>query len=204
MKYILNNILNNIMHNYLVFIVAIILVLYLTEIGRKNPSRERVMQSRKITSPIYFNIDMNKLCGASGIINTGENNTVTSDEEKYAKLNSCEKKMVKTCPPEKSKDTQIYEQKEIIKNLKLELGDNTPAYRFSKSDRYFLDNGYEGGDDKFVRQMQVMGGRAKEAATARSLWSKNTFIPYLEEELQMHENSGGWWEDQNLENEMYI
>jgi len=208
------------MISYWIIILVIILIFYIGEDSGLSKRSGLTFQSyiygyipTKDNNPYNFDIDMSKICDSVG--NCSKNDSDKSDdkpgkisrEKILENLNDCEKKAIGSCPPEKSLETQLFEQKELIKNLKLELEDKTPKYRFSKSDRYFLDNDPDAGDyrnissnsinvtdigdDKITAQMLVMGGRSKESLDNRSLWSKNALIPYLEEELKMHENSYG-------------
>lgn len=193
------------MNNYLILIIVIFLIFILfNDAGfmPKNKHHKPVTQSQ--IQPMYFNIDMNKICDKLGDNDKDDKQGDAKNDKKYEKLNSCEKQAVKTCPPEKPLETQLFEQKELVRKLKLQLDDKTPTYRYSKSDRYFMDNelnqgGNVTGDDKFVVQMQAMMRRPKESLDARSMWSKNSLIPFLEQELQMHEGAYGWWEDQDLD-----
>lgn len=176
------------MGNYLIFILIIVLIYYISDY---NATRAEL--------PLYFDLNMSKICKS---LDDNKDDKDDKDVDIKKGLSACQKEKIKSCLPEKSIETQLFEQKKKVEELTLQLADNTPTYRFSKHDRYFLDNGYTGGDDKFTERMQAMSKKSKEAVIARSMWSKNSLIPYLEEELQMHENSGGWWEDQNLEIDM--
>jgi hypothetical protein len=129
-------------------------------------------------------------------------NRLGSEEELIAdnegdKIKKCEQK----CKPVKSLADQLFEQKKLYEELKLKYEDNTPAYRYSTTDRYIIDTGVEPvADDKLASKMKDTGGRAQEAADSRSLYGKNSLIPFIEEELNEHANSYGWWDDsENLE-----
>ena len=122
-----------------------------------------------------------------------------SDEDAVIEnmIKTCEDK----CTPEKSLADQLFEQKKLYEDLKLKYEDTTPEYRYSTTDRYIIDTGAEPvADDKLAFKMKDVGGRAQEAADSRSLYGKNSLIPFIEEELNEHANACGWWEDnENLE-----
>lgn len=122
---------------------------------------------------------------------------IEDSDDEDDKIEKCEEK----CTPKKSLEDQLYEQKKIYEELKLKCEDTTPAYRYSTTDRYIIDTGVEPvADDKLAFKMKDAGGRAQEAADARSLYGKNSLIPFIEEELNEHANACGWWDDcENLE-----
>jgi hypothetical protein len=57
------------------------------------------------------------------------------------------------------------------------------------------------GDDALTAQMLDNGKRDKRAMTTRALWDKNSFKPYIEQELREHEASV-WWESDALDTQM--
>lgn len=54
------------------------------------------------------------------------------------------------------------------------------------------------GDDILAKHVAHNQKKSKQSLDNRSLWNKNSLIPYLEEELEEHANSR-WWDDDNLE-----
>ncbi len=56
------------------------------------------------------------------------------------------------------------------------------------------------GDDNLTYRMHEMGQKNKQAMDNRAMFDKNSFLPYIEEELRSHSNSI-WWDDETLENE---
>jgi len=131
----------------------------------------------------------------SGDNGSTDANNGSNDEE----LKKCKDK----CVPKKSLADQLFDQKMLYEELKLKYEDNTPAYRYSTTDRYIIDTGAEPvADDKLVSKMKDTGCRAQEAADSRSLYGKNSLIPFIEEELEEHANSYGWWDDNDLEDDM--
>lgn len=201
------------MENYTVLIIIILILFVFCDYSRYEHDyyKPKYNKSRRYldtqsNNPLYFNLDIDKVCkAAASNANNGDSQKdqcgKVDDEVRYKYLNECEKKKIQSCPQEKTLEEQLEDYKQVVKELKLELNDKTPAYDFNKSDRYFVDKDLfpTSGDDKFTIHMQEMQKRSKQSLDARSMWSTNSLIPYLEEELQMHENSGGWWEDSNLE-----
>jgi hypothetical protein len=195
------------MEKYLVLVVVLIIIYMLFELNQRDAKdiKKQVLKdiiksqnAQQSVQPIYFNMDLNKICGAA----TKDKKADDEDPDaKYKNLSECERSKIKMCPKEKTIEEQLEEQKQLVKNLQLQINDKTPLYDFNKNDRYFIDTELDmsNGDDIFAMKMQDIGRKPKEATIARSMWSKNSLIPYLEEELQMHENSCGWWEDENLE-----
>lgn len=187
------------MDNYIVFIVIIILVFLLSDYKRYNPNEVyRRRENYTSDQPLYFNLDIDKVCKQSSKDEPKDLRDI-DEETRYKYLNECQKEKVKTCPLEKSLEEQLEEQKQMVKNLKLELEDKTPLYDYNKSDRYFIDPDTPSGDQQYALRMQEMMKRSKQSMDNRSKWSTNSLIPYIEEELQMHANSGGWWDSDELE-----
>lgn len=60
-----------------------------------------------------------------------------------------------------------------------------------------IDDG--NGDNKLTAHVSHNQKKSKQSMDNRSMWSKNSLIPYLEEELQEHANSRWWDDDSNLE-----
>jgi hypothetical protein len=54
------------------------------------------------------------------------------------------------------------------------------------------------GDDRLAKHVSHNQKKSKQSLDNRSLWNKNSLIPYLEEELEEHANSR-WWDDDSLE-----
>ncbi|MGL5934489.1 MAG: hypothetical protein ACRCZI_02580 [Cetobacterium sp.] len=183
------------MDNYIMFVIIIILIFLLSD--KRYNYADTYTKKKKTTNerPLYFNLDLEKVCGSS----KKDQSSIVDDETRYKYLSECQREKVKDCPREKTLEEQLEEQKEMVKNLKLELEDRTPIYDYNKSDRYFIDPEKVSGDDQYALRMQEMMKQSKRSTDNRSKWSTNSLIPYIEEELQMHANSGGWWEDDNLE-----
>lgn len=123
------------------------------------------------------------------------------DKPVEATVEEKQKKCEEKCVPKKSVDDQLFEQKQLYEELKLKVEDTSLPYRYSTTDRYIIDTGVEPvADDKLAFKMKDTGGRAQEAADSRSLYGKNSLIPFIEEELEEHANSYGWWDnDEDLE-----
>lgn len=111
----------------------------------------------------------------------------------------------------KSLDTESKKTSNEVKELKHKLDEQKELYealraKYEKEDvkkSDLFDNDPIGlvGDDVFTNRLVDMNKKSKEAMDNRTMWDKNTFTPYLEEELQEHENSQSWWEDPDIENE---
>jgi len=135
----------------------------------------------------------------SNDVESTDGNSDSVDDNEDEKLKKCEDK----CIPKKSLADQLFEQKMLYEELKLKYEDPTPEYRYSTTDRYIIDSGVEPvADDKLAFKMKDTGGRAQEAANSRSCYGKNSLIPFIEEEIEEHANSYGWWDDNDLEDEM--
>jgi hypothetical protein len=130
-----------------------------------------------------------------------KNDTLSDPEDPEDIDEDTVKKCEEKCTPTKSLADQLFDEKKINEELRLKYEDKTPAYRYSTTDRYIIDTGVEPvADDKLAFKMKESGGRALEAADSRSLYGKNSLLPFIEEELEEHANSYGWWDDdENLE-----
>lgn len=175
------------MHN-LLLIVLIIVLIYL--IGKSTMVDYDIPRN---SDPVYFNMNIRDICKSV------DNHTDDKDSKEDVKLTECEKRVKSQCPPEKSVEDQLFEEKKKYNELKLKFDNKTPPYSFYKDDRYIVlpdeDLTY---DDKLTKKMIDVGCRAKEALDSRAMFDKNSLLPYLEEELQMHANSV-WWDDDALE-----
>jgi hypothetical protein len=111
-----------------------------------------------------------------------------------------QKKCEEKCVVPKPLGDQLFEQKQLYEELKLKVDDTSPPYRYSTTDRYIIDTGVDPvADDKLAFKMKDTGSRAQEAADSRSLYGKNSLLPFIEEEMEEHANSYGWWDDEDLE-----
>jgi 7,8-dihydro-6-hydroxymethylpterin-pyrophosphokinase len=111
----------------------------------------------------------------------------------------------------KNLDNESKKASKEVKELQNKLDEQKELYdalrsKYEKEDEKksdLFDNDPVGlvGDDIFTNRVVEMNKRSKESMDNRAMWDKNTFTPYLEEELQEHENSQSWWEDPDIENE---
>lgn len=122
---------------------------------------------------IYLNLDLNKLNNTPG-------------DEKCSQ--EYEKKI-------KEIQSQYDTQKKRADELYMKYANPDPNAIENAWEEVYA---YPKGDDKFTMKMLDTGSRAQESQTNRALWSKNSMIPYLATELDMHENSI-WWENDALE-----
>lgn len=99
----------------------------------------------------------------------------------------------------RSIDDQLAEQKKLYNELKLKYEDTSQPYKYTNSDLYLVDSPPNTGDDVFTSAMMATQKKNKDSLDARSQWNKNSLVPYLEEELNEHENSNGWWQNSDLE-----
>lgn len=172
------------MYDLVIIILILVVILFLS---KKNTS-QGFDNPEDGSNPYIFGVNIKSVC-----------DDVKKNGSKQ-ELTECEKEKIKSCPPEKSLETQLFEQKQKYNELKLQVEDKSPKFRFSNSDRYVFDNIGLDGDDVFTQKMFDMGKKPQEAIMNRSMWSKNSMLPFLEEELNMHENSI-WWDDDALEAE---
>lgn len=196
------------MHNILIYVLVLILIYYLIDnkIATLSPS-DLESNANTNAKDMYLNLNMSGLCAPLN----GKDSKEDSKEDSVV-LNDCQKEIIKGCPPTKSLADQLFDQKKLYNELKLQLEDKTQPYRYTNTDRYIIDNRLDSdfgidsshpqGDDKFTVGMRNNGKKSQEALYNRSLWTKNSLIPYLAEELAEHENAGGWWDCDDLEAEM--
>lgn len=145
-----------------------------------------------ISDPIYFNLNMKDICNSIEL--DTPNNSKPNEDSYTDEYHEPEEAINYT-------EARLRHEAKLRREQRLKDNDTDPDYRFSNSDRFLIDNKLETDDDLLTGQMLEMGRRNKEAMTNRAMFSKNSLIPYLEEELQEHENAGGWWDDDDLENE---
>lgn len=166
------------MQNYLLLFVILILVFYLSDYLAD--CKNKVFMNFDIhhdnkQTPLYFNIDLKEIC-----------KTLEPESKEY--LQKCEPELQKNYEPEKIKESPL-----------------DKAYRISNTDRYMTDNvlNLSNSDDKLTLKMHQMGQKPFESILARSMWSKSSLLPYLEEELNENEESVWWESDMNdqLEND---
>lgn len=169
------------MINYFIIILLLVLIYLVFSVYKRTCAYDEYSRNLNIVMPKTKSI--------------GDDEDDESIEDD--KIKKCEEK----CTPEKSLADQLFEQKKIYDELKLKCEDTTPQYRYSTTDRYIIDTGVEPvADDKLAFKMKDTGSRAQEAADSRSLYGKNSLIPFIEEELNEHANCYGWWDDcENLE-----
>jgi hypothetical protein len=122
--------------------------------------------------PLYVDINVKELCKTAGA-HGGE-------------------------PHSKGCDSLLAEEKKKYNELLLKYEDpepNSVDFLYHNDDDHPLL-----GDDKLTFKMLDSGKKNKRAMLNRAMWDKNSFIPYLEEELQNHSESI-WWDDETLDNE---
>lgn len=183
------------MHNS--FIIVIILMIIITIYYNTFMSGRFLYMSDKPDDkqldkpgdkPIYLNLNIKDICQNLNSSKDGISPPMVSDEKNA------------DTKDDKPLADQLADQKKLYNELKLKCEDNSPVYRYTNSDLYLVDNKPNNtGDDVFTSRMIDMGLQAKAATDARSMWSKNSLIPYLEEELEEHADSQ-WWDDDSLEN----
>ena len=176
------------MNNIFVCLLVLVLIYYFSERKTKNAHR-----SVKRDPRLYIDLNMNNLCKPLKAVGEPD---VGKD---VPKLSTCQQEKIRECPPVLSTEDQLYEQKKLYNELKLQMEDKTPTYSFTNTDRYLLDSDTAIGDDSFTLGMINNGKKSKESLDSRALWTKNSLIPYLAEELAEHENANGWWDDDDLE-----
>jgi hypothetical protein len=169
------------MTNY--FLLAIIILLiYLIVKSNKNVQNDLG----------YFDINIKDIC-------KNIDNAKKVDTNKLDVNTDCEKRVRSECPPEKTTEDQLFEEKKKFNELKLKCDDKTPPYSFYKDDRYLiLDTPAMTLDEKLAIKMQESGHKAQDSMVNRAMYDKNSFLPYIEEELNEHANSI-WWEDDDLD-----
>ena len=160
-----------------IIIILLLVLLYKIQFSACKGDEE----SHKHTDS-YFNIKLDDICRNvnSNIEETASNGQKVVNKEKEV----CEK--------------QLLEEKKRYNNLKLDYADkdsNALDFLYQNNDDYPLQ-----GDDKLMYKMYEMGKKNKQAMINRAMWNKNSFLPYIEEELQSHAASI-WWDDETLENE---
>lgn len=163
-----------------ILILILIFVYYEYKSNQHNHSFHRYHRG---SNPLNVELNMHDICKAV-------NKTSMTDSDGKSKQ----------CPKEEELAKQLDEQKQMTNELKLKYEvDPIQPYRFSDNDRFLLDSKYLLADDRLALKMKDTGSRGQEAANSRALWSKNNLVPYLEHELSNAANSGGWWEDDQLE-----
>lgn len=106
---------------------------------------------------------------------------------------------VKENDDEKGKDScenKLFEAKQKYNKLKLQMDDPEPndiSYLFYDNSRYDIKD-----DDGLTMRMMEMGKKNKQAIMNRAMWNKNSFLPYIEDELRMHSESI-WYDNDLLE-----
>ncbi len=203
------------MYTAVLVIIIIFLLLYINELRTEklyksylagqndlSTSPDRVVIDRNIDENgiknLNVNIDMENICNtvrANGSGITDEQKAVCPELENESE---CVKEARKKCPKEKSLADQLFEQKQLFNNLKLQYEDTSPSYKFMRNDRYITDDNELLADDKLTIKMLDSGEKAQKSLTARALMGKNSFIPHLESELASAE-AARWWDDDNLE-----
>jgi len=166
------------MHDAIIFILILIIIYYVC----KNETTNKA----NIDVPIYYNLGISDIC-----------KSIDKKETAPPELSECEKEQIKKCPPKKSLETQLFDQKKLNAELKLELENKELPYKNDDSDRYLGNTCYLSGSDLFATKLLENGKKNQDAIINRTLWTKNSFIPYLEEELQAGENLA-WWNSNEL------
>lgn len=134
---------------------------------------------RPKTSPIYLNINMSDVCKKVDEIRTDNKNDGQNDGQNDSE---CENK--------------LFDIKQKYNKLKLRVDDPEP-----NDLKYLINNESRDGlkdDDNLTARMMNMGKKNKEAIINRALWNKNSFLPYIEDELRMHSESI-WYDNDDLE-----
>lgn len=203
------------MANNFIFLTVLLIIILIYYVGFSDSPI--FVQEKK---PMYFNLNIKDICQA---LNNSDSDSSTSDSDSSSSSNNDNNNIKNSKNDNKksetktkkrkhkkhsrhsrhskhSKDTELLKIKKQFNELKLEVEDDSTQYRFSNSDRYLIDNKVEDGDDALTTQMLHMGSKNKEAIINRAMYSKNSLIPYLEEELNQYENAYGWWDDGDLEN----
>lgn len=175
------------MNNYFIVVIilmAITIIYYNTQVQYMTDKKSDLPVDIPATpaKPIYLNLNIKDIC----------QNLKDSDTVSAAPENS-------TVSETKSLADQLLEQKKMYNELKLKYDDDAPVYKYTNSDLYLIDNQPQSGDDVFTNRMIDMGMQAKVAVDARSMYSKNSLLPYLEDELEESAGSGPWWDQDTLE-----
>lgn len=97
-------------------------------------------------------------------------------------------------------EEQVADLKQKNMELKLKLEDHDSPYSYKNNDLFLVDDKKNIGDDVFTLKMLEMSKKNKQAIDARSMWSKESLLPWYEEELEEHSNGNAWWESSDLEN----
>lgn len=74
-----------------------------------------------------------------------------------------------------------------------------PSENLKEIDHLDIEINNGNGDNKLTAHVSHNQKKSKQSMDNRSMWSKNSLIPYLEEELKEHANSRWWDDDSNLE-----
>lgn len=130
--------------------------------------------------PIYLNINMADVCRKIDNSRKSDDEVKENDDEKGK--DSCENK--------------LFEAKQKYNKLKLQMDDPEPndiSYLFYDNSRYDIKD-----DDGLTMRMMEMGKKNKQAIMNRAMWNKNSFLPYIEDELRMHSESI-WYDNDLLE-----
>lgn len=179
------------------FIVLILVLIIIYLMNKHNMFSYPVIESNvSNVKPLYFNVNMKDICSSAA--KQDDKNV----EKKSEKMTACEKQVRQACPPEKTTEDLLFEERKKYNELKLKYEDDSAPYSVYKDDRYLFsqsENATLTGDDKLVIKMKDSGGRAQEAIINRAKFDKNSLLPYFMEELEDHANANGWWEDETLE-----
>jgi len=152
----------------------------------------------KNTKPIFLNLNIKDICQNLNFADDGippQAPTIAVSNDNIP----ADKSADPTDSAPKSLADQLFDQKKMYNELKLKYDDVAPVYRYTNSDLYLVDNQPQTGDDVFTNRMLDMGMQAKVATDARSMYTKNSLIPYLEEELEEAAGTNGWWDADQLE-----
>jgi hypothetical protein len=161
---------------FVIVIILLVIVIYYNTISKEYYQYMTSVKinavSNKNEDPLYVNVNLKDICQNLNFKNVEP-------------------------PVEHIVLPQVNMLKEAVE-LELKDEEHKPHNKFTNSDLYIVDNKSIQGDDVFTARMMNMAKQSKIASDARSMMTKNSFIPYLEEELEEHANSV-WWDDDSLE-----
>lgn len=164
--------------------------------AKPNVTTDDAKPMDKNTKPIFLNLNIKDICQN---LNFGADTTPAPVPAIAVSNDNTDDKTDKPDDTPKSIADQLFDQKKMYNELKLKYDDMSPVYRYTNSDLYLVDNQPSTGDDVFTNRMLDMGMQSKVATDARSMYSKNSLIPYLEEELEEAAGTNGWWDQDQLE-----
>jgi hypothetical protein len=180
------------MQNFLIIILLIVILYYL--IQDRNENRRLVEKSHDDPNNQdknnFINVNMKDICA-------GVNSTSNDHTDNQASNNAVDVSNSKTTANGPTPALDL----DACLNLKPE--ELKPLYSYTENDRFFLagKSDTRSMDEKLMEKMIDQGAQAQQSMINRSLWTVDSFRPYIEEDLEETANNAAWWENSELQNE---